>query len=420
MKIHQPSLRIDLTVAIGLNLLTFASIIWFSHFKGDFYLINWGSLALVLATFLFKKYQVDISDKSPYATLQIMLFQIALLVTFTGICQFIGPTSLQKITHTDIHLGLFPWATMTLIAIAFRLLAQRKKTDISLVDMLSSVLPIKQGSPVWSTCFLFLRQTTLTALALTLTLLILSLLKTWQPFTNTLTIRQLILSLIPAIVLFYRPLTKNLMLFTRQRHWLFISLVLFSLILAITLIGAAQLLHGLTQPTQMPTLLTWFYKGFNTNQLAPFFYRAWWLAWSAMGGLFIAHRSRHLSLKKMILISFIVPIALILLAQLPGLKPAIKLSPNIIYLSIPSCLLLCWLLFQKDTLPLFMLVFYPFKLPPKHRPYEIHLKKCLKTILLMLFFAIPLGRPVAVYFTCLIGLPLLITLPFIMIAIFKK
>lgn len=420
MKINRSSFLLDITVAGLFYLLAFAASLWFSHYHGNFYLINWLSLALVIAAFCFKRLRITKTKHYFFATWQIMAFQLALIATFIGICQVIGPISLQSLTHQELKLGIFPWATMILIAVVFRLISQKRADDTSFIDLIMLWLPIRHGSPLWSVCFLYLRQISVTILAFTLALITLGLLKNWQPLHADITLRQLLLSLIPIFILFYKRLNRRLQLFIKTQKWLPISLMLFSITLAIILSCAAYLLKGLAQPAKVPTLIQWFHRGFNPTNIVAFFNHGWWFAWSAMGGIFIAHRARHMTIQMMTIISLLVPGLLILLAHISLFSPTTHLPPQTIYIAIIGCLILCTLLCQKDVLPLFIVMYYPYQAKPRHRLFEIHLKRCLKTVLIMCFFAIPLGSSVITYLTCLVGLPLLMALPFIMLGLFKN
>lgn len=420
MKINRGNFTLDITIAGLLYLLAFAAAVWFSHFNGDFYLINWVSLILVIGACCFIRLPFDKSTASKFHTWQIIGLQISLLAIFAGISQFIGPVSLQTMAHYEARLGFFPWATALLIAIICRYLAHRRQADISFLDILMTVLPIQHGSNIWSVTFMYLRQIAMTILAFTLALLTLGLLQQWQPIGTSLTLRHLLISLIPVIFLFYKPLNKQINHFTKRRKFLSVSIPAFAILLAVILTITSGLLSGLSQPAPPPFLIKFFNSAFNPNNIVQFFNHGWWFAWSAMTGIFIAHRARHMSLIRMVLTASAVPLLLLALSQLAPHDAAIYLPSQTIYISLLGCILLCGLLFQKDVLPLFILMYYPFKPTPKPRVFEIHMKRCLKTMCLMCFFAIPIGATAVAYFTCLIGLPLLIALPFMMLSLFSR
>ena len=121
--------------------------------------------------------------------------------------------------------------------------------------------------------------------------------------------------------------------------------------------------------------------------------------------MFIAHKSRNISLREMILVSAMLPLLISLAMMAPRVSSVITTHSWSVIVGILGVIGLCKLLFQADTLPTTIISYLPATTQPKQRAHQFHMMKLIKCFIVVLFFALPISEQVPTFFSSVAVLP---------------
>ena len=415
---HRFRLYTDLGVAIALNFIAVGVTFLFSH---QHLPLPWiGVVAMLGVVIAIGQHRLPQPQSrsliKPAAW--ILCFQALLYLCAQGI-QLPTPTFLRLTPHLTMGL-LYPWVYMVLIAIALRVTHAHTRSDTYIADLISQWWHAARSGQCHAILHFYMRLITPAILALTFTAYIIQCLMAYSTRSSGFSVQNLLLSLIPLILLFYRPLQSRLKWFVSNPRWLWLTLPLFSVLLAILLLSASHGTMALTQTSSTPQLIVWFNHLFNVTNRHQLYAMSWWLAWSVIGGVFIAQQCRRLSLVSMALITLILPITTALLSTDMHHIP-IHTSPTWqLLIGLIALVALCALLFKSNMRSQIVIPQFSHQEQPKRRAFQAYLVKLLKTILILLFFCIPIGNNVLTYVACLISLPVYAIVAFSFLTAFKK
>lgn len=407
MKLNNSSFLIEISF-LAIQIILACSVAYaFSRYAINFYYFQWAAVGLV-ALFLIKG-----SRQQPSTTahsqqwLQIMGFQLALFATFYGISDLFGHHAFsQTLTYNSFTLGFAPWSVMILVAIVLRLTLEHTDHDASFVDAIGMLFKVTPGSQLWSLIHLSVRQCTNVILAVTLVLLSLNVVSAFTgPFMQFSASSVIISFIIIVLALLKKPqqLLKKLV---ADRHQLYLTLPLLAVISGLLIALLAFWLTSLAQThTKTPALIQYLNACFSPTKLALLFGQSWWLAFGVAGGVFIAHKSRRLGLRQMILVSAALPLLISLCLLSPGVNSALTTHSWSVIVGILGMVGVYKLLFQADTSPTTIISYLPATATPKQRAHQFHMHKLIKCFLVVLFFTLPIGVQVPTFFSSVVALP---------------
>lgn len=412
MKVNINSFTIEIT-SMAVQLILAAAIAGlFSHYHVNLYCYQWAVLAVVVC-FLLKNNKTThpITATERYRCwLNIIGFQLLLIATYYGISHYFGAhTFTQLIQYNTAHLGFAPWGAMCLVATVLRLLQQKTGQDTSLVDALMPPFNIKHGGKIWILLNLSIRLATNVVIGITLALLSLNVIYAltgpFTPFSALSIVISLIIILL-AVLKKCQPLYKKIV--SRRQH-LYFMLPLAAIILAFCIAILCKLLSGLSDTvTKTPGIITLLNNTYAPSITPLLFGQSWWLAWSVAGGIFIAKKSQALSNREMLLISALVPIIFYLITLQPSIHSALSTHNWSVIIGFFAFVGLLKLIFQRDMLPCTIINYLPIKQQPKQRSHQFYMVKVIKALLMVLFFAIPIGAQIPAFFSSVIVLPFLL------------
>lgn len=418
MKIHQSSLLLQFSALLFHIVLTCLVAYAWVH-QINFYKMHWIALVLLLGCLCFKYTDSYKTHSQRNNLINIYLFQLSLYFIHFGISNLFSNNAFtQSIQFNTAYVGLFPWAYMLLIAVILRLTIEHSHKDATIADILCTTFKIKLGGQLWSLLHLSIRQATLMVTALTLALICMGIYASCIGKFDYFSVRGLVLSMMVMILALSKITKKYLPEITTKKALLFIRLPAFAVILGFTLVIIALILTPLaSHVVSPPSAMQLFNALFQHANASLLFGQGWWLCWSVIGGCYIAHHSRGLSLRRMILASLLLPFVIGLLMQCSAITTHITSSDTSILFAILGILILLNRLFKPDTLPCYILTQLPVLSTPKKRAYKILLAKALKIMLLLLFFTIPIGSQVFTAGSMLVSIPLLELFIFVMIVV---
>jgi hypothetical protein len=412
MKVNINSFFIEITSMVTQVILAMAVAALFSQSHINLYYYQWAALAVVVCL-LFKnvKPQPTTSLSARYKSwLTIAGFQFLLFAVFYGISNYFGPHAFtQIIQYNTTNLGFAPWGLMLLVAVTLRIVMHKTGQDTSLVDTLGQLFKIRHGSSSWILLNLTIRSTTNVIIGITLTLLCLNIIFALSGPFKHFSMLSIIISFIVVLLALLKkcqPLYKKVV---SKRDYLFFMLPLFTTLLALGIALLCYLLSGLgstlTQTPGIISLLDYTYA----PHLAPLLFgQGWWMAWSIVGGVFIASKSRYIGSREMLLISAVVPIIIYLLTRLPSINSALTTHHWSVIIGMLGIIGLLKLLFQKDMLPCTIINYLPAVEHPKQRSHQFYMIKVIKALLMVLFFAIPIGMQIPAFFSSMIVMPFIL------------
>ena len=416
MKVKSSSLLLELSISALQVFMTLLLVFLFSYKHINLYQIQWAALPLLLsALFLFKPFQ---TIKNYRALLKIIAFQLLLFLSFYGISHLFGSdTFTQIITKMTWHLGFFPWSLMLVIALGLRLLNLTSHEDTSIVDIISRIISLKKNSYILSALHLLIRGATNFNIALTLALISISIYTDLTGPLDNFSIRSLLITLILIALIFSKPGKYLIKKTVQSSRWLYLSMPLYAITLSLLLATIAYALSNISSlHTPPPTLLNLLNDSINSTSISILFGYGWWLTWASMGGIFIAHHSRTLTLGQMILWSSLTPLVISILLTSSVVDSLLVTHSWSIMLALIGISGLIKLLTQKDTLPCLILAYFPHTTHPKQRAHQFLFASNIKTLLIILFFSIPVGLKALSFLCCFISLPLALFSIVIMIA----
>lgn len=414
MKVKNSSLLLELSISGLQVIITLLLTFLFSHDVINLYQLQWLALPILLyALFSFKHtIWITLSDATYSAPIKpyqkIIVFQLLLFLSFYGISYLFGPHAFtQIIQQTTWHVGLFPWSFMLIIALGLRLLNLTSQKDTSIVDIITRIINIKKDSPFLPAVHLLIRGSSNFNLALTLALIGISIYTDLTGGLDPFSIRSLLLSLLLIALIFLKPGKQLIKKTVQSVNWLYLSMPICTIILALLLSALAYALSSLsTLHTQPPALINLLNNSITLNSISLLFGYGWWLTWAGIGGIFIAHCSRSLTLGQMILVSSITPLIIGILLQSSWIDAALLTNKWSLIFSVIGISGLLKLLTQRDMLPCLILAYFPNTPYPKQRAHQFLFASNLKTMLVILFFSIPIGLKVLSFFSCFISMPL--------------
>lgn len=410
MKLNTSNFFIEISFLITQIILACCVGYVFSRYTVNVYYFQWAAVGLCVLLLLregLKKSSIAVVK--PQQWLPIMGLQLALFATFYGISNYFGQHVFsQAITYTSFSLGFAPWAVMILIAIILRLTLQRTAKDVFFVDAMGTLFTIKSGGRLWTLIHLSVRQCTNVILAVTLALLSLNVVNAltgpFIPFSASSV-------LISFIVILFALLKKPQQLFKKlvtNREKLHLTLPLLAIASAVIIALLALLFSGIAHThTHTPALMTYLNASFNPAKITQLFSQSWWLAWAVAGGVFIAHQSRHMGLRQMILISAVLPLLMSACMMSTRVSSALTTHSWSVIVGILGVIGLCKLLFQANTLPTTIISYLPATAQPKQRAHQFHMLKLIKCFLVVLFFTLPIGAQVPTFFSSVVTLPII-------------
>ncbi len=418
MKIHQSSLLLQFSALLFHIILTcLVAYAWIHHI--NFYKMHWLALALLLICLCLKYTGTHDTQLQHKNQINIVLFQLSLYLIHFGVSNLFSPNAFaESIRFNTAYVGLFPWAYMLLIAVILRLTMERSHKNAALADILTTTFKIKYGGQFWSILHLSVRQATLMVTALSLALICIGVYASCIDKLDYFSMRALILSVAVMILALSKITKKYLPELVTKKALLFIRLPAFAVILGFTLVIIALILTPLATTLVRPPSSMHLFNALFQHANAPLLFgQGWWLCWSVIGGCYIAHHSRGLSLRRMIMTSLLLPLIIGLLMQCPAITTHINSSDTSILFAILGILILFNRLFKPDTLPCYILTQLPASSTPKKRAYKILLSKAPKAMLLLIFFSIPIGSQVFTASSMLVSMPLLELFIFVIITV---
>ncbi len=339
---------------------------------------------------------------------RIMAFELFLYSTFYGISHYFGAHAFTYVMQSNLLLGLAPFGMMLFFAIILRLTLYKTQSDASLVDSLMVLFHIQQGSNLWSVLHLLIRSCTHAMIALTLTLLCLNLTTLFIGPIHPFSILSLLMSLFVVALVFIKKLRPFIKKIIAPKKLLFVGLPLFAVFMALWLALFGVLGSGLnTIFTQKPAILMLLNTCFAPQHAADLFGQSWWLAWSVLGGMYIAHYSRHFSVRRMILITLPLPVIISLVLLIPESTLWLTTDPWSVIIGLLGFAGLLKLIVQPDVLPCTIISYLSLSEHPKQRAHQFYMSKLFKSALFLLFFTIPIGTQIPAAFASMIALPLL-------------
>lgn len=382
----------------------------FSRYQINLYYFQWAALGL-LGIFLLKG-GLKSASQSVWPWQQMMTiatFQLCLIATFYGISHYFGASSFSEvIMYNGFSLGLAPWAVMILVAVMLRLTQQRSQQDTYMTDVLAPLLHLKKGSQSWALIHLSVRQCTNVILAITLVVLSLSVVNALLGPFDYFSASSVIISFIFILLAVFKKPQQLFKHFVSNRKKLFLTLPLLALVIGLLITLLAWLLSSLADTTtKTPALISYLNACFNPRYITILFGQSWWLAWAVAGGVYIAHKSRNLSIRQMIVLSALVPVILTLCFLAPHVQAALITPSWAVIIGFLGCTGVCWHLFQRDTLPTTIISYLPNTATPKSRAHQFHLLKLVKFMLFVLFFAIPIGVQIPAFFSAVTVMPII-------------
>lgn len=423
MKVKNSSFLLEFSISGLQILITLLLVFLLSRKHINLYQVHWLALPVLFGALCFTRknrtLSVDKQSLNKQALLKIIIFQLLLFLTFYGISPLFGPDAFARIIPTMTwHLGFFPWSLMLLIALGLRLLNNASHKNASVVDVITQIIPLKEDSYFLSAFHLLIRGATNFNIALTLALISLNIYTDFTGPLDSFSIRSLLLTLLLIGLIFSKRgkyLSKKAV---QSSRWLYITTPLYAVTLSLLLSLIAHALSGIaTLHTQRPTILNLLNYSLNTNDIITLFGYGWWLTWTSIGGIFIAHYSRELTLKQMLLFSSITP--LLINTLLTYIKTDELFIPHSwsVTIAIMGIGGLLKLLTENDILPCLILAYFSDAPHPKHRAHQFLFTSNIKTMLIILFFSLPIGLKALSFFCCFISLPLEVFSVVIIIAV---
>ncbi len=381
----------------------------FSQHHINLYYYQWAALVVVVCL-LFKNTRGSSDPARLKAWFTIGSFQLLLFALFYGVSNYFGPhTFTQVILYNTAQLGFAPWGLMLLVATLLRMVMQRTGKDTSPIEALRQFVNIEHGSRLWILLNLSFRLSTNAIIGITLALLCLNMVDSisapFEPFSMLSVIISFLIMLL-ALVKKFEPLFK---LIVNNKNYLYLTLPATALVLALCIGALSYLLSGLGNTlTQTPGIVI-LLNATYANTLTPLLFgQSWWVAWSVVGGVFIAHKARHIDTREIILISAIVPILIFVLISTAPVRTALTTHNWSVIIGFLATAGLFKLLFQRDMLPLTIINYLPTVAQPKQRSHPFYMIKVIKIVLMILFFTIPIGAQVPAFFSSMVVVPFIL------------
>ena len=401
MKINESSFLLEFSTCLLQILATLLITFLFSHHIINLYQIQWLALPIIAWALLSSGTLKD--DRSRWqGVVNIITFQLLLLLTFYGLSNLFGAgTFVATMKSTLFTLGFTPWGLMLVIALGLRLLHQASGKDASIVDILTRLIPFKKNSNFLTVLHLLIRGVTNFNIALTLALITISIYIALTGPLDPFAIRNLLLSIIFIVLIFSKPGKYLLKKTVQSARWLYITIPTYAIVLALVLSALAYALSSVaTLHTKPPALIYLLNTAITTNSMRTLFSYGWWLAFASIGGVFIAHHSRSLTVRQLIVVSSILPLivgACLQSSQIDSLLSTHQWSLIVAIIGISGLLKLVT---DKNMLPCLILAYLP------QTPHQFLFVSNLKTMLMILFFSIPIGLVTVSFFCCFISIPI--------------
>ena len=419
MRINESSLLLEVSAVTCQVLLTLVLAFAFSHHLVNLYQLQWLAVPVLLWALLSS----GAKNSKAYGTQRkgiysIIAFQLLLFMLFYGTSAVFGAhTFAININNNFTRIGFFPWSIMLIIAIGLQLLNSASGKDASIVDLITRVIPVK-NSYFLTVLHLLIRGSCNFSIGLTLALITINSYSALTGRLDAFSIISLLLSVLVLLLIFAKPGKYLLKKTTQSANVLYVTLPMYAVVLAVCLAGITHALASIaTLHTKPPVFIQALNTVITAHSISALFSMGWWLAWAGVGGIFIAHHSRALSLRQMIVWSSITPLIISLCVQSTPIATLLTTTPWSCLIAIPAICGLLYVITQKDFLPCLILAYLPQSPTPKQRAHQFLFISNLKTMLLIVFISIPIGLNALSFFACFLSLPLEIFLIVIVLAV---
>jgi hypothetical protein len=422
MKVNASNFFLEILSMLGLIVVAFVIAYAFSQHDINLYYFQWAAMGAVILSLIRNIKPVTIENTTRFnAWSSIIGFQLLVFILYYGISNYFGPhTFSQTILYNFRHLGFLPWGVMLLVAVTLRLITAKTQQDTSVIDVLGRHIPIQHGSQFWTILNLLIRFCANSIIGITTALVCLNILIAISGPVTHFSMQSIILSFIVILFAVVRKFFLSYTRFLQNKKLLFLTVPLFAIVIAIILGVIAYLSSGLaTTLTKPPSLMKIVNACYSLHLTPVLFGQAWWLDWSIVGGVFIAHKSRQISGREMLAISAVVPLIISLAMYSQSVRLALTTHNWSVIFAIFAFICLLKMIFQRDTLPCTILSYLPAQAgTPKNRSHLFYMRSIIRGCLVILFFALPIGSQIPAIFVSIIVIPTaLASLCFIPIAL---